>query len=189
MATERGALQASHPFLLTPGAQSLVLPNEIVPACTRLYLGSAPTNNEQSLRLLQITHVLSLLDRPHEIPADPTVAHKLVRIADCQSAYMDGALMEALPFTAALEQPAGRLHVHSEAGVSRSTAVVIAALMFSSVRGRTWMAASSPPAAMYSWKIAGSSVVPGGKSARASEGAAGGDVTDVVDILKKYACV
>ena len=129
MATERGALQASRPFLLTPGAQSLVLPNEIVPACTRLYLGSAPTNNEQSLRLLKITHVLSLLDRPHEIPADPTVAHKLVRIADCQSAYMDGALMEALPFTAALEQPAGRLHVHSEAGVSRSTAVVIAALM------------------------------------------------------------
>ena len=27
------------------------------------------------------------------------------------------------------------------------------------------------------------------ESARASEGAAGGDVTDVADILKKYACV
>lgn len=125
MATERDALQASHPFFLTPGAQSLVLPNEIVPA--RFYLGSAPTNNEQSLRLLQITHVLSLLDRPHEIPTDPTVAHKLVRIADCQSAYMDGALLEALPFiAAALEQPAGRLLVHCEAGVSRSATVVIA---------------------------------------------------------------
>ena len=44
-------------------------------------------------------------------------------------------------------------------------------------------------AAMYSWKTAGSSVVPGGNSARASEGAAGEDVTDVADILKKYACV
>jgi protein-tyrosine phosphatase len=129
MATKRGALQTSHPFLLSPGAQSLILPNEVVPG--RLYLGSAPSNNEQSLFLLQITHVLSLLDRPHlEMPVHPTIAHKLVRIADCQSADIDSALLEALPFiAAALAHPTGRLLIHCEAGVSRSATAVIAALM------------------------------------------------------------
>lgn len=61
--------------------------------------------------------------------------------------------------------------------------------MLSSVRGKTWMAANSPPAARYSWKTAGSSVAPDAKSARASGGAEGGAVTDVVDMLSKNACV
>ena len=128
LVAERLALQRSYPFLFYAGAQSLVLPNEIVPG--RLYLGSAQTVNEQAMRLLRITAVLSLLDRQMKPLAGGSMRHLLIRIPDVRSADMDGALLEALPFLeAALSEPDGRVLVHCEAGQSRSATVVVAALM------------------------------------------------------------
>ena len=128
MASDRDALQRSHPFLLYPGALSLVLPNEIVPG--RLYLGGAATANADALRLLHISAVISLVDRELAPPDDACVRHLLLRIADARSADMDGALLEALPFLEeALAEPGGRILIHCEAGQSRSATVVVAAIM------------------------------------------------------------
>ena len=124
---ERAALHRLYPFLFRAGAQSLTLPNEIIPR--RLFLGAAVTANAEALRLLRITHVVSLLDRSIATPRAP-VGHLLVRIVDTPSADMDGALLEALPvIEAALREPEGRVLVHCEAGQSRSATVVVAALM------------------------------------------------------------
>ena len=111
---ERAALHRLYPFLFRAGAQSLTLPNEIIPR--RLFLGAAVTANAEALRLLRITHVVSLLDRSMATPRAP-VGHLLVRIVDTPSADMDGALLEALPvIEAALREPEGRVLVHCEAG-------------------------------------------------------------------------
>ena len=129
LCVERHALERRHSFLLRPGSLSLRLPNEIVP--NRLYLGSASSANEESLSLLGITAVLSLLDRDMGWPPSQKVTdHLLIRIADSRTANLGGALSEALPFISrVLSGPTGKVLVHCEAGASRSASVVIAALI------------------------------------------------------------
>ena len=127
LAVSRADLKRTHGFLFYPGAQCLRLPNEICPG--RLYLGPASSANEQALKLLGITAVVSLLDRHFHLP-DLSHHHKLIRIADTCGADLDAALRVALPFIhRELAQPNGRVLVHCEAGQSRSSSVVVAALM------------------------------------------------------------
>ena len=126
LAVSRADLKRTHGFLFYPGAQCLRLPNEICPG--RLYLGPASSANEQALKLLGITAVVSLLDRHFHLP--DLNHHKLIRIADTCGADLDAALRVALPFIhRELAQPNGRVLVHCEAGQSRSSSVVVAALM------------------------------------------------------------
>lgn len=133
LAVRRDALQAEHGFLFYPGAHELVMPSEI--CAGRLYLGSAASANATALRLLRITHVVSLLERPMELPTEADGApsgmrHLLLHIADRRTADLDATLRQALPFVmAALESGKGRVLVHCEAGMSRSASVVIATIL------------------------------------------------------------
>lgn len=129
LGAERAAMRRDHPYLLCPGAQELVLPSEIVPG--RLYLGSAASINASALRLLNITAVVSLLERELVLP-DPRCRHLLLQIADDNHADLDSAIRAALPFISAEHAlPHGRVLVHCQAGQSRSASIVTAALMAS----------------------------------------------------------
>jgi len=117
--------EAAYPFLIGLSVGSLrAYPNEIRPG---LFLGSKATTNQTALAHLQITHVLSIVDR--DMPPPDGTVHKLLKIADDESADLTPVMREALPFIGTALAGGGRILVHCDRGASRSASVVAAHLM------------------------------------------------------------
>lgn len=130
----RDELAASHGCLFVPSISELpVFPNIIVP--NQLFLGSAASAaNKTALDQLEVTHVVSIVERNMEPPFGRV--HLLCQIPDDEDARLTPVLAAALPFiAAALAEPTGRVLVHCERGASRSVSVVVAYLMAHAVRG------------------------------------------------------
>ena len=104
-----------------------VIPNEIIKG--QLYLGSAATSNAAALDALDITHVVSVVERKLAPPAGR--AHLLLQIPDADDAEMLPVLRAALPFVGRAVRDGGKVLVHCERGASRSVTVVCAFLMLS----------------------------------------------------------
>ena len=128
----RDELVARHDILFVASVSDLpVFPSIIVP--NRLFLGPASCANEAVLDQLQITHVVSVVERNMQPPFGRS--HLLCQIPDDDDAQLAPVLSAALPFiAAALTEPDGRVLVHCERGASRSVSVVVAHLMAQATR-------------------------------------------------------
>ncbi|TPX67802.1 hypothetical protein CcCBS67573_g07388 [Chytriomyces confervae] len=111
-------------------------PAEILPG--QLFLSSiVPASDLAQLQQLKITHILNVtgmhhadgerMRHPNRFPADFTY-HNIV-IADEMDTRIIEQFDEALEFISSALQQGGRVLVHCEAGISRSSTIVIAFLM------------------------------------------------------------
>jgi len=122
---ERELFAERYPFLM--GSEyGPCYPSEILR--NSLYLGSAACTKAGVLSVLDITHVVSLVNRALEKP-HWSIQHLHCSIPDATDVDLTPSMEDALPFIARAIAEGGRVLVHCERGVSRSASVVTAYLM------------------------------------------------------------
>ncbi|KAL3931297.1 MAG: hypothetical protein SGPRY_001181 [Prymnesium sp.] len=125
---EKPALVTQYSFLFVNSVADLpIYPNQIT---NNLFLGSAASVNATSIKHLQISHVVSIVNRNMKAPAG--CDHLLCRITDDEDSDLLPVLRVSIPFIAGALAAGGSVLVHCEQGVSRSVSVVCAHLIHAS---------------------------------------------------------
>ena len=104
-------------------------PSEII--TDSLYLGSAASAKSDVLSALDITHVVSVIDRAMPEKYHSSIQRLHCSIPDSTEVDLTPTMHAALPFIASAIEEGGRVLVHCERGASRSASVVTAYLMAS----------------------------------------------------------
>ena len=121
---DREEFKSRYSFLFEPQDSYIPYPNEILPG---LFLGGEITASKESILALNISHVVTCMERKIELPDG--VDCLWCSILDDPSASIEGIIRKALPFVEDAIRKNKRVLVHCEQGVSRSVSVVVAYLM------------------------------------------------------------